>query len=99
MDKLTSKQLREDFILPLAQLVSALTTEAAAIDAAITAGTLPTEYIPLNAKMAKRGLALLDKFKSDIESRRKAIATGVYRYREDMLAKMRDKYREEKKKK
>lgn len=99
MDKLTPKQLREEFILPLAQIVSALTEEAAAIESAITGGTLPTGYLPLNAKMAKRGLALLDKFRGDMETRRKAIATGVYRYREETLAQMREEYKAKGKKK
>lgn len=98
MENYTAARIREEFIEPLAELLIRLTDDARRLEKAAAEGDLKYDYLPLNAAMAGKAVAQLRRFaRQEVHLKLEAAIEGSLKFRERELARMREKYREEKK--
>lgn len=87
MDNYNAERLKQDFIEPLAELVSLLASDVKRLEQAIKSGQLPRDYLPLNHIQAQDAVARLKRFRrEEVNAKLEAALEGSLRFREAELA-------------
>ena len=87
MDRYSAERLKQDFIEPLAELVTLLTGDVKRLEQAIKAGSLPRDYLPINHIQAQAAVARLKRFRrEEVNAKLEAALEGSLRFREEELA-------------
>lgn len=96
MEDFTAKQVQNDFVSPLIQLIGEFTDDLKMWDRVIAEKKAPHEFIPLNMKSAKKGINFIRKARRELRKKLDEIDEGSFLWRGRELEKMREKYRQKK---
>lgn len=94
MEDRTAKQIQDDFVAPLIQLIGDFTEDIRLWDRLIADKKSPHDYIPLNVKSAAKGITMIRKMRRELRKKLEEINEGSFLWRGRELEKMREKYRQ-----
>lgn len=94
MENYTANKIREEFMAPLMLIAAEFAEEAKKLEKLIESGECPKDFIPLNVASARKGIGFLKKLRREIGHKLEGVKDGTFLWRESVLARQREKYRE-----
>lgn len=81
MENLKPRQIQEDFVTPLINLVGELNSDIQMLESLVKEGINPKGYVPLNIATAKKGLGAIKKLRRELRDKLEGMKDGTFLWR------------------